>query len=99
MNHAEPVAIDTPTHLEVSCWTRFDNDGEAYDRAADEYFRSSIDRVAYADTQLEDRTLCGTDHPLITPERWLQDFAEAGLEDEVEPLTLKQNAKRLSRLA
>src|SRR6266571_3933579 len=41
MNHADLIAIDTHTHLEVSCWNPFDNYGEEYDRAADKYFRSS----------------------------------------------------------
>ena len=41
MNHANLIAIDTPTHLEVSCWNPFHNYGEEYDRAADKYFRSS----------------------------------------------------------
>ena len=35
------IAIDTHTHLEVSCRNPFDNYGEEYDRAADKYFRSS----------------------------------------------------------
>ena len=41
MNHADLIAIDIHTHLEVSCWNPFDNYGEEYDRAADKYFRSS----------------------------------------------------------
>ena len=41
MNTADLIAIDTHTHLEVSCWNPFDNYGEEYDRAADKYFRSS----------------------------------------------------------
>ena len=35
------IAIDTHTHLEVSCRNPFDSYGEEYDRAADKYFRSS----------------------------------------------------------
>src|SRR6195952_2928074 len=35
------IAIDTHTHLEVSCWNPFDSYGEEFDRAADKYFRSS----------------------------------------------------------
>jgi predicted TIM-barrel fold metal-dependent hydrolase len=35
------IAIDTHTHLEVSCRNPFDNYGEEYDRAADKYFKSS----------------------------------------------------------
>ena len=41
MDTANLIAIDTHTHLEVSCRNPFDNYGEEYDRAADKYFRSS----------------------------------------------------------
>ena len=41
MNYKDLVAIDIHTHAEVSCWNPFDNYGEAYDRAADKYFRNS----------------------------------------------------------
>src|SRR4029078_11383614 len=41
MNTADLIAIDTHTHLEVSCRNPFDSYGEEYDRAADKYFRSS----------------------------------------------------------
>ena len=33
--------------------------------------------VRYANTLLRDRVLFGSDYPLITPDRWLADFAEA----------------------
>ena len=39
--------------------------------------------------------LFGSDFPLITPDRWLADFAEASFKDEVRPLVLKENAARL----
>jgi predicted TIM-barrel fold metal-dependent hydrolase len=55
--------------------------------------------VQYANTLLKDRILFGSDFPLITPDRWLKDFAEAGFKDDVRPLILKENAKRLLRLA
>ena len=51
--------------------------------------------LQYANTQLKDRILFGSDYPLITPDRWMKDFAEVGFKDEVRPLTLKENAKRL----
>ncbi len=54
--------------------------------------------VQYANTLLKDRILFGSDFPLITPERWLKDFEEAGFRDEVKPLILKDNAMRLLRL-
>ncbi|MEO7244038.1 MAG: amidohydrolase family protein, partial [Rubrivivax sp.] len=41
MNVQDLIAIDTHTHLEVSCRNPFDNYGEEYDRAADKYFKSS----------------------------------------------------------
>jgi hypothetical protein len=51
--------------------------------------------VQYANTLLKDRILFGSDFPLITPDRWLKDFEEAGFKDEVKPLILKRNAMRL----
>jgi hypothetical protein len=38
---ANLIAIDTHTHLEVSCRNPFDAYGQEYDRAADKYFRST----------------------------------------------------------
>ena len=58
--------------------------------------------VQYANTQLREKVLFGSDFPLLTPERWLADFAEAPFKDEVRPLILKENAAgcsaRLRRL-
>jgi len=51
--------------------------------------------IRYANTQLRDRVLFGSDYPMITPDRWLADFEEAGFKDEVRPLILKENAIRL----
>jgi predicted TIM-barrel fold metal-dependent hydrolase len=51
--------------------------------------------VQYANTQLRSKVLFGSDFPLITPDRWLADFAEAPFKDEVRPLVLKENAARL----
>ena len=51
--------------------------------------------VQYANTLLKDRILFGSDFPLISPERWIADFQEAGFRDEVRPLILKRNAMRL----
>jgi len=51
--------------------------------------------VQYANTLLKNQVLFGSDFPMITPERWLSDFEEAGFRDEVRPLILKENAVRL----
>ena len=36
--------------------------------------------------------LFGSDFPLLTPERWLRDFAGLDIDDAVRPKVLKQNA-------
>jgi uncharacterized protein len=51
--------------------------------------------VQYANTQLKTKVLFGSDFPLITPDRWLADFAQAPFKDDVRPLVLKENAARL----
>jgi predicted TIM-barrel fold metal-dependent hydrolase len=51
--------------------------------------------VQYANTLLKEKVLFGTDYPLLTPDRWLADFAKLPIKDEVRPLILKQNAARL----
>jgi uncharacterized protein len=51
--------------------------------------------VQYANTQLKTKVLFGSDFPMITPDRWLADFEQAGFKDEVRPLVLKENAARL----
>jgi uncharacterized protein len=57
------------------------------------YFPETL--VRYANSLLKDRVLFGSDYPLITPDRWLADFEQAGFKDEVRPLVLKENAARL----
>ena len=51
--------------------------------------------VQYSNTVLKNQVLFGSDFPMITPERWLRDFEQAGFRDEVKPLILKENAARL----
>jgi predicted TIM-barrel fold metal-dependent hydrolase len=55
--------------------------------------------VQYANTQLREKVLFGSDFPLLTPDRWLADFEQAPFRDEVRPLILKDNAARLLGLA
>jgi predicted TIM-barrel fold metal-dependent hydrolase len=54
--------------------------------------------VQYANTQLRDKVLFGSDFPLLTPDRWLADFEQAPFRDEVRPLILKENAAKLLAL-
>ncbi len=51
--------------------------------------------VQYANSLLKDKVLFGSDYPLISPDRWLADFAKLPVKDEVRPKILKENAARL----
>jgi uncharacterized protein len=51
--------------------------------------------VQYANTLLKDKVLFGSDYPMISPDRWLADFASLPIKDEVRPKILKWNAAGL----
>jgi len=51
--------------------------------------------VRYANSILKKKMLFGSDWPMISPERWLNDFEKIAIKDEVRPLILKENAMRL----
>jgi len=55
--------------------------------------------VRYANSLLQDKVLFGTDFPLITPDRWLADFARLDFKPQVRPKILKDNAARLLNLS
>ena len=61
------------------------------------YFPSQLVRAA--GSMLRHKVLFGSDYPVITPDRWLADFAGLDLKDEVRPLILKDNAVRVLGLA
>jgi predicted TIM-barrel fold metal-dependent hydrolase len=55
--------------------------------------------VQYANSLLRDKVLFGSDFPVITPERWMKDFAAIGIKDEIRPKIMKDNAARLLGLS
>ncbi|EIV92845.1 4-hydroxyphenyl-beta-ketoacyl-CoA hydrolase [Frankia sp. QA3] len=55
--------------------------------------------VRYANSLLQDKVMFGSDYPLITPDRWLADFAEIDIKDHIRPKILKENAVRVFGLA
>lgn len=55
--------------------------------------------IRQVNSLLQDRVLFGSDYPLLTPDRWMADFANLTLRDEVRPKILKDNAVRLLGLA
>jgi uncharacterized protein len=61
------------------------------------YFPPQLVRAAGG--LLRHKVLFGSDFPLITPDRWLRDFAALDLKPEVRPLILKDNAARMLGLA
>ena len=56
------------------------------------YFPPQLVRAA--NTLLKNKVLFGSDYPLIRPERWLADFEQLEIRDEVKPLIMKENAIR-----
>jgi predicted TIM-barrel fold metal-dependent hydrolase len=108
--HVDDVAVDFPELPIVLAHPSFPWQDEAISIAlhktqvyidlsgwSPRYFPPQL--VQYSNTLLRDRVLFGSDYPMITPDRWLADFAEADFRDEVRPLILKQNAARLLGLA
>jgi hypothetical protein len=57
------------------------------------YFPSNL--IQYANTLLKDKVLFGSDYPLITPDKWLEEFAKLDIRDGVRERILKTNAVRL----
>jgi hypothetical protein len=104
--HVDDVAVDFPHLRIVLAHPSFPWQDEAISVAlhkrqvyidlsgwSPKYFPPQL--VQYANSLLRDRVLFGSDYPMITPERWLADFAEAPFKDDVRPLVLKENAARL----
>jgi predicted TIM-barrel fold metal-dependent hydrolase len=80
-DEALSVATHKPqVHIDLSGWSP-------------KYFPPQL--VQYANSLLKDKVLFGSDFPVITPERWMKDFAAIAIKDEVRPKILKENAARL----
>lgn len=45
--------------------------------------------------RLRDKLLFGSDYPLISPERWLKEFKEIKISDEIKQKILKDNARKI----
>ncbi|MEU6719099.1 amidohydrolase family protein [Nonomuraea sp. NPDC046802] len=80
-DEALAVATHKPTvHIDLSGWSP-------------KYFPPQL--VRYANSLLQDKVMFGSDYPVISPDRWLADFAALDLKPEVRPKILKDNAARL----
>ena len=84
-DEALAVATHKPgVHIDLSGWSP-------------KYFPPQL--VQYANTLLKDKVLFGSDYPVLTPDRWLADFAKLPIKDDVRPKILKDNAARLLGLS
>ena len=84
-DEALAVATHKPqVHIDLSGWSP-------------RYFPANL--VRYANTLLADKVLFGSDFPMITPDRWLDDFEALDIKPDVRPKILKHNAARLLGLA
>jgi predicted TIM-barrel fold metal-dependent hydrolase len=61
------------------------------------YFPPQLVRAA--NTMLKNKVLFGSDFPLLPPERWLKDFQQLEIKDDVRPLIMKESAVRARGLA
>jgi predicted TIM-barrel fold metal-dependent hydrolase len=55
--------------------------------------------VRAAGSFLQDAVLFGSDFPLLTPDRWLRDFAQLDISQAIRTKILKDNAVRVLGLA
>jgi predicted TIM-barrel fold metal-dependent hydrolase len=80
-DEALSMAMHKPKiHLDLSGWSP-------------KYFPARL--VRYASTMLQDKVLFGSDFPLITPDRWLDDFDTLDIPEPARSKILLGNARRL----
>jgi predicted TIM-barrel fold metal-dependent hydrolase len=108
--HVDDVAVDFPELKVVLAHPSFPWQDEAISVAlhkeqvyidlsgwSPKYFPPQLVRAA--NSLLKRKVLFGSDFPVITPDRWLADFAKLEIKDEVRPLILKDNALRVLGIA
>lgn len=83
-DEALSICLHKPTvYIDLSGWSP-------------KYFPPNL--IQYANTLLKHKVLFGSDYPLLTPDRWMADFAKIDIKPEVRPLILKDNAVKLLNL-
>lgn len=60
------------------------------------YFQPLL--VTYMTKMIPHKFLFGTDYPMLTPKRWLQDFQLLEVNDDTRKLVLRENASKLLKL-
>ena len=83
-DEALSIAVHKPqVYIDLSGWSP-------------KYFSPTL--IQYANSLLKHKVLFGSDYPLLTPDRWMEDLAKINIKDEVKPLIFKENAMRLFNL-
>lgn len=78
------ASIKTNVYIDLSGWSP-------------KYFSTNL--VQYCNTLLQNKTLFGSDFPVITPDRWMRDLDVVGhFSEEVKAKIFVENAKRLLKL-
>jgi hypothetical protein len=104
--HIDDVAVDFPDMDIILAHPSFPWQDEALSIAthkprvyidlsgwSPKYFPPQL--VRYANSLLREKVLFGSDFPVITPDRWMADFAKLDIKPEVRRLIMKENAARL----
>ena len=60
------------------------------------YFQPLL--ITYMTKMIPQKFLFGTDYPMLSPQRWLQDFETLGVSPEIKAMILRDNAKNLLKL-
>ena len=60
------------------------------------YYSDSL--IHYMNTLIQDKVMFGTDFPYMMPDKWLSDFKEIPIRDEVRPKILLENAKKVYKI-
>lgn len=103
--HLDDVAVDFPDLTIIIAHPSFPWQDEALAVAthkpkvyidlsgwSPKYFPPQL--VQYANSLLKNKVLFGSDFPLISPDRWLEDFEKLNIKEENLPKILKENAIR-----
>src|SRR6201998_777664 len=104
--HLDDVAVDFPDMPIILAHPRFPWQEEALSVAthkpqvyidlsgwSPKYFPPIL--VQYANTLLKDKILFGSDYPVLSPERWMEEFEKLPIKPEVKPGIFKHNAAKL----
>ena len=55
--------------------------------------------IQEANSRLRDKILFGSDYPYLPPDRWLSEWEELDVRDEIRPKILIENARKILNLA